>query len=94
MKLSNWLLNYDKKFLEILKDEYKRKDHLNQLYRFRTVCFSIFCVCAIMAFVGIIFDKAWIIGLWVILFAAHGIGYLDTDSKIRIIRLYELSTEK
>jgi len=94
VKLSNWLLNYDERFLEIVKDEYKRKDYLNQLYSFRTACFTFLCIFAIMTFVGIAFDKAWSIGLGAILFTTQGISYLDTDSKIRTIRLYELSTEK
>jgi hypothetical protein len=90
MKISNLLLNYDENFWSIVKDDSKRKDYLNQSYRFRAVCLSLICLLAVAAFVGIAFDKGWFFGLSLILLGAQGANYLNTDSRIMTIRLYEL----
>lgn len=94
MNLSKWLLDYDEKFWSIVKDEHKRKDYLGQLYRQRISRVLFMCVYAVMSFVGVAVDKAWFLGLGLILFVVQGIVYLDTDSKIRTFRLYELLAKK
>lgn len=94
MNLSKWLLEYDEKFWSKVKDEHKRKDHLSQLYRFRTTSFFFFCIYAVMIIVGLIYDEIWFLGLCIVGFISQIISYVDADSKIRLIRLYELFIEK
>lgn len=94
MNLSKWLLDYDEKFWSKVKDEHKRKDHLSQLYRFRTTSFFVFCICVVMIIAGLFYSEIWFLSLWILAFISQIISYVDADSKIRLIRLYELFIEK
>lgn len=95
-KISNWLLSQDEKFLSMIKDDDERAKQLNQLYNMRR-SFAIFLLFTVIGFViittgTIIFDienTSMLISLLSLLGPAF--GYLDADSKIRVIRLYELS---
>ncbi len=94
LKISNWLLNNDEKFLSIVKDENKRKDYLNQLYRFRIVCLFLFFLFLIVVFIRMTFEQNSHSIVSLLLLGVQAIMYLDTDSRIRAIRFYELfSTE-
>ena len=90
LKISNWFLNSDEKFLSIVKDENKRKDYLNQLYRFRVVSSFLFFLFLIMALIGIVMKENFLSTTSLLLLIGQVVSYLDTDSRIKAIRFYDL----
>jgi len=88
--MNTWLKRYDETFLSIIKDETKRKDYLNQLYRWRVVCVFLLLSQLIMAILGVIWDSTWVVVASLVMLGLFGINYLDTDFRIIQIRLYEL----
>lgn len=94
MKISNWLLKYDEKFLSIIKDEIERSNYLNQLYRYRIVCIVKIVIVGIFGLAGLFWGQNFVSMIALFLFVAEAMSYLDTDTRIREIKIYELVTDK
>lgn len=96
MKFSNWFLNADEKFWSIVKDDLKRKDYLDQLYKSRKINFSSLCISIVilLVYIGIGVDNLSVIGLLFYFICIQGYFYTNNGSEIKIIQLYELLSEK
>src|ERR1044071_8976814 len=90
-KISNWLLNQDENFLSKIKDAGKRSSLLDQLYRARITCMFLLVIIAVLV-IFFVFSGAEgnATALALFLFGSQVLNYLDTDSKIRTIKIYEL----
>lgn len=77
----------------MIKDEHKRNNHLNQLYRYRATCTFLLFIMLIAFLVGMLWDSNLLSIASLLLSVTQMMNYLDTDSKIRTIKLYELLFE-
>jgi len=92
--ISKWLLLQDEKFLSIVKDTAKRSNYLKQLYRQRVWYILGFIFLVILFIIELILGANTSQFMMVsILFGGLGIGYVDIDSRVRAVRVYELLSE-
>ncbi len=89
LSMSKWLLREDENFWSKVKDEWKRAEYLGQLYRARVV--SMFMMLIFMLITALAMIQApKVAALPLLMIASQLLIYLDADSKVRTIKLYEL----
>ena len=90
-KVTDWLSKSDEEFLAKLKDEQSRKEFLGELHRKKVLFLAIFCLMIIFLFAIAISSGDSLEYIFFFILVWQYVGYLDNESKIRSIRLYELS---
>ena len=88
LKISDRLLSDDDKFWSVIKDENKRIHLLSGLYRSRIHSLFLMSISGFLTFALLLMKENATVSLF--MFAGTMLLYLDTESKIRTIRLYEL----
>jgi hypothetical protein len=89
-KLANWLLNSDEKLLSIIPDEQARAKCLTQLYRSRINYYLLLWGIIVLIFLAMFLAPDFSVRWLTLLLVMAIFGYLDIDTKIRAIRLYQL----
>jgi hypothetical protein len=91
-KISTWLWGDDKDedFWSAIKDERERKLWLHQLYQSRASLRWGLLLILVGLLIEIGVKSTALLALFVLLLLLLGMSYISTESKIRILRLYEL----
>lgn len=88
--ISNWLKREDDNFLTNVQDATKRGAYLSQLYRVRRTTLVALCFGFLLAVLSIFSSLGPTVIIGVMITTA--ISFVDTDSKIKMILLYESKT--
>ncbi|MBK9924613.1 MAG: hypothetical protein IPP66_04900 [Anaerolineales bacterium] len=90
LKMLNRLFGDDEEFWAKVKNQNKHVEYLNELFKRQAIQSLLLILYFILAMVGAFMRDTFLMAMDLFFLFGFGMLYIDTTSKIRMIRLYEL----